>query len=835
VKNPPFFSRALAAAGWLFALLLFSTPASPQALPYQNPDLPAELRAADLVSRMTLAEKVSQMQNAAAAIPRLGVPAYDWRNEALHGVARAGLATVFPQAIGLAASWDTALVARVADAISTEARAKYHEAQRTGEHGQNRGLTFWAPNINIVRDPRWGRGQETFGEDPLLTGRIAAAFIGAMQGDDPHYLKTVATAKHYAAHSGPEPLRASLDAQVPEQDLEATYLSAFRASVDAGVASVMCAYNSVNGVPACASRDLLQNRLRDAFGFRGYVVSDCDAVADIATGHHYVSAIMQAAAAAVLAGADLNCGTEYATLADAVKAGLLGEPDLDRAVTRLFTARFRLGMFDPPERVPYAAIPYSEVDSAEHRKLALDAALRSIVLLKNTAGALPIAAGVRRIAVVGPSADWPDMQLANYFGTPSHIVTPLQGIRARFGAAAQVSFALGSTYTGISPALVPPEALPGLAGEYFAAADFSGTAALSRADPRVYFNWDAHDPAVTRAIPRDHFSVRWSGTILAPYTGDYVIGLSRRECNDCTGADQARLFIDGQMLVDENTPMSWLHATRGAHVQWTAGSAHQLRIEFRQDHGVKGIELIWIPPADELRAEARRTIGDADIALVFVGLNADLESEESSLQMPGFAHGDRTSLDLPAPQRQLLRDALDTGKPVVIVLTTGSAIVTGVENEAAAILEAWYPGEEGGTAIAQILAGDANPAGRLPVTLYRSVDQLPPFENYSMAGRTYRFFRGDPLYRFGFGLSYSTFRYSRALWTGTRRIAVRVTNTSQRDGDEVVQLYQSGGLADFQRVHIAAGKSRTVEFQVGEAAMAAGRRAIHIAGAPSQE
>jgi beta-glucosidase len=547
---------------------------------------------------------------------------------------------------------------------------------------------------------------------------MAEAFITGMQGSDPHYLKTVATPKHFAVHSGPEPARHTFDAEVSPPDLTGTYLAAFRAAVAAGAFTLMCAYNSVDGYPACASGDLLGTHLRDSWGFRGYVVSDCGAISDIALGHYSAPGIMEAGVAAVRAGTDLSCGTEFSTLADAVNGGLIAEADLDRSVTRLFTARFRRGMFDPPDRVPYAAIPYPENDSPAHRALALQAALASIVLLKNSRGALPVSPSVRSIAVVGPGADWPDMQVADYAGTPSRIVTPLEGVRSRFGAAAQVTFALGSTYTAVSPALVPTEAQqPGLAAEYFTSGDLTGSPAVSRTEPRVYFNWDMGDPAITAQIPRDRFSARWTGTLLAPYTGDYVLGVSRPECDRCTGPYTTRLYLDGQLLVGPAAPVSWLHHTQGAHVQLTAGSSHQLRLEYQQDHGNTGIELIWIPPADALLAEARQAIGASDLTLLFVGLNADLESEESSLDMPGFAAGDRTDLLLPAPQQQLLRAALDTGKPVVVVLMTGSSIVAeGADEEAAAVLEASYPGEEGGTVIAQTLAGDANPSGPLPVT-----------------------------------------------------------------------------------------------------------------------
>jgi beta-glucosidase len=783
--------------------------------PYLNPDLPAADRAADLVSRMTLEEKAQQMQSTAAAIDRLGVQAYDWWNEALHGVARAGLATVFPQAIGLAATWDTDLMNRVADAISTEARAKYNEAQRSGDRSRYHGLTFWSPNINIFRDPRWGRGQETYGEDPYLTSRMAMAFITGMQGGDPHYLKTVATAKHFAVHSGPEPARHTFDAAVSEQDMNGTYLPAFRASIaEAKAASVMCAYNSVDGVPACASSDLLQARLRDSWGFQGYVVSDCGAVTDITNGHRYAPTLVDATAAAVRAGTDLSCGSEYSKLVDAVNAGMIPASMLDQSLVRLFTARFRLGMFDPPERVPWSSLPLAE--NLDHRDLALEAARRSIVLLKNANGILPLDPAIQRIAVVGPAADAPDMQLANYSGTPARIVTPLDGIRARFSDGAAVSFALGSTYTSDAPALVPADVLEILA-EYFTSGDLTGTPAVSRLESRVYFNWDMQDGAVTPQIPRSQFSVRWTGSLRAPYAGDYVLGLTPTQCDNCPGTRSARLYLDDQLLIDEKTAAGWPRRTQRAHVQFAAGSIHQVRIEYRQSRGGTGIEFVWIPPADALLAEALQAVSASDVALLFVGLNADLESEESSLQIPGFVRGDRTDIQLPQPQQTLLRAALDSGRPVVVILMSGSAIVaSGADEEAAAVLEAWYPGEEGGTAIAQTLAGDNNPSGRLPVTFYRSVDQLPPLEDYSMAGRTYRFFTGQPLYGFGYGLSYSTFRYSGLTVNpsdaGGLDITAVVTNDSSVDGDEIVQLYIKAELKGFQRLRVEAGQSRTVAF-----------------------
>ena len=510
----------------LFSLLPLLWAQSTQDSPaFRNPDLSPEERSADLVSRLTLREKVLQMQNAAPAIPRLGIPAYDWWNEALHGVARAGRATVFPQAIGLAATWDTPLMRRIADTISTEARAKYNEAQRNANNKRYYGLTFWSPNINIFRDPRWGRGQETYGEDPFLTSRMAIAFIQGMQGTDPHYLKTVATAKHFAVHSGPESSRHSFDAHPTTTDLDETYLPAFRSSImEGGAVSIMCSYNRVDAVPACASSSLLQEHLRKAWKFQGYVVSDCGAVRDIVEGHKYKPTMPEGAASAVKAGTDLTCGDEYTSLVDAVKAGLISESEIDGALKRLFTARMRLGVFDPPERVPYAAIPYSENDSVTHRELALQAARESIVLLKNENKILPLSVNVGRIAVIGPAADDPDTMLANYHGTPSSIVTPLAGLQRELGAQTKIRFALGSTFFAGSMALVPGSLAQsagdsrgeGFLAEYYDNPDLQGTPVVSRHEPRVYLQREAQEAELDARIPHNNFSARWTGNLRRP-------------------------------------------------------------------------------------------------------------------------------------------------------------------------------------------------------------------------------------------------------------------------------------------------------------------------------
>ena len=798
---------------------------------YQDFTASPEDRAADLVSKMTLEEKIGQMQNAGPAIPRLGIPEYDWWNEALHGVARAGIATVFPQAVGLAATWDPDLEHRITDVISTEARAKYNDAISHGNHRRYFGLTFWSPNINIFRDPRWGRGQETYGEDPYLTTQMGLAFIKGMQGGDSHYFKTIATSKHFAVHSGPEVSRHQFDAQPSNEDLEATYLPAFKATLaEGGAYSVMCAYNRVNGAPACASTFLLQENLRQAWHFKGYVVSDCGAIGDIYQGHHYADSMAEAAAKAVMAGTDLACGNEYKTLADAVQKGYIKEDAINRAVERLFIARFRLGMFDPAERVPFSKIGMDQVASAAHDKIALEAAEKSMVLLKNERNILPLETVPTKIAVIGPAADDPDALLGNYNGIPPHIVTPLQGIQEKIGVRSDVRFALGSTYVPSWTALVPENVLSpangnqnqhGLFAEYFDSENLQGKPALSRVEPRGYFLWDMHDPAIIKALPKPTFSMRWTGTLQVNQPGEYQIGIARPECDSCPGSNTIRLYVDDQLIVDENRRAAMGANTRTAPVQLEAGRSYKLRVEYSQHQLGSGVELVWRPPLDSLSHEALETAKWADLSIVCLGLNSRLEGEESPIEIPGFDHGDRTDIRLPETQRKLLETVLDVGKPVIVVLINGSALAVQLaKDRASAILEAWYPGQQGGTAIANTLLGENNPAGRLPVTFYEGVDQLPSFSDYSMKGRTYRYFTGEPLYPFGHGLSYSDFRYSDlSVASDKSKVTARVTNQSAREGDEVVQLYVQRANANpelkgFQRVHLRARESKAVEFSL---------------------
>ncbi len=831
----------------ILAAVASSSFAQPAAAPYLDPALSPEKRAADLVSRMTLEEKVLQMQNSAPAIPRLGVTVYNWWNEALHGVAQRR-ATVFPQAIGLGATFDPDLVRRMADVISTEARAKYHEAMRQppvtevapgASPGRIAYLDYWSPNINIFRDPRWGRGQETYGEDPYLTSRMGVAFVTGMQGNDPRYLKTIATPKHFAVHSGPEPLRHSFNATVSEYDLVNTYLYAFKATVtEAKAGSIMCVYNAVAGVPGCASTDLLQTRLRDQWGFKGYVVSDCGAIGDIFRNHKYTATQGAASVAAVKAGTDLTCGAEYKSLIDEVKAGTITEAEITRSAERLFEARIRLGMFDPPERVPYASIPYSVNDSAPHRQLAREAERKAIVLLKNQGGILPLASTVGKIAVVGPSADDPIGLLGNYNGISSKQVTPLEGITRQF-AGAKVQYALGANYTATTPALVASNVLTtpdgrerGLRVEYWDNPDFQGEPVVRRTEPRVYFDSFMEEPALAAAIKGEKYSIRWTGTLTPPATGEYVIAARTGMWNR---NGRIKLFIDDKEANPSGPAVArpaGLGPGQGqgqgpgpgpgrrglpAPIPLEGGRKYVVRVEFQQTGPEGSAELNWVPPAPVLLAEAEKVAKDSDVVIVCVGLNGSQEGEGR----------DRTAIELPETEENLVKTMIATGKPVVVILTSGSALaVNHAAEHAAAVLSAWYGGEEAGTAIADTLAGTNNPAGRLPVTFYKSTSQLPEFTDYAMKNRTYRYFTGEPLYPFGFGLSYSTFKYSGLTTARTAKGAViraTVTNTSKVDGDEVVQLYLGGGpgadapirnLRGFQRVRLRAGESRQVTFTV---------------------
>jgi beta-glucosidase len=828
----------------LFCAALFAASAAlGQTGPvYKNPDIAIEKRIADLVSRMTLEEKVSQMMNESAAIPRLDIPAYNWWNECLHGVARAGRATVFPEPIGLAATWDPALLFRMATAVSTEARAKHNEFVRKGKRGIYQGLTFWTPNINLVRDPRWGRGMETYGEDPYLVGRMAVQFIKGLQGDDPAYLKVVATAKHFAVHSGPEALRHSFDARVEDADLRASYLPHFDAAIrEGGAYSVMCAYNRVDGEPACASPRLLADILRKEWGFPGYVVSDCGAVGDIFQGHKVAASMAEAAARAVRAGTDLDCGSEYRALLPAVQQRLIAESEIDTAVRRLVTARFRLGMFDPPEKVAYARIPYTEVDSAAHRALALETARKSIVLLKNQDGVLPLRKSIRTLAVIGPNADSVDVLLGNYNGEPTEPVTPLEGIRRKLGKRTEVIYAHGSDLAANLPAMqtVPASALfttsdaahrSGLNGEYYNSASFNGRIyrapgrpgapvdptlkpVFTRIDPQIDFKW--WDGAPRPDMDDDNFGVRWTGYLSPPVSGAYQIG--------GVGMNAFEIFLDDKEIVRSNNTHERNYAYETVNLQ--TGRLYPIRVEFHEVINDADMRLVWSVPGQDPEPAALDAARKAEAVVMFLGLSPRLEGEEMKVPVAGFQSGDRVQLSLPLAQEQLLQQISALGKPVVLVLLNGSALaVNWARDHVPAIVEAWYPGQAGGSAIADVLFGDYNPGGRLPITFYQSADQLPAFDDYSMKGRTYRYFQGEPLYPFGYGLSYTRFTYQRLLVPQQSppnrevKVAVEVANAGKLAGEEVVQLYvrRAGvrSLEGFERIGLRPGEKRTVQFTV---------------------
>ena len=820
-----------------FSLCLFSAAYLTLAASGQQPHTESNVdRAEKLITQMTLEEKVSQMQNHSVAIPRLGIPEYDWWNEGLHGTARSGYATLFPQAIGMAATWDAELIHQVGETISTEARAKYNQAIREGNHSIYYGLTIWSPNINIFRDPRWGRGQETYGEDPFLTGTLGVAFIRGLQGDDPKYFRTIGTPKHFAVHSGPESERHRFNVNPSPHDLEDTYLPAFRATITVGHAqSIMCAYNAVDGDPACANKQLLGTILRGAWQFPGFVTSDCGAVDDIATFHKFTPDVEHAAVLAVRAGTDTSCGTEYATLAKAVKDGLLQESELDAPLKRLFLARFELGMFDPPAQVPYATTPLAELDSNAHRALALKTAREAVVLLKNENHTLPLASSLRAVAVIGPNAASLAALEGNYNAIPSHPVTPLDGLRA---ALPHVLYAQGATYvdglnvpapeTLFHPASGSAEA--GLHADYYANADFSGAPALTRTDSHIDFDWNAASPAPS--LPLKHFSVRWTGTLTPPAPGDYRFNVTLEDCYPCSDAGTYSVYVDGKPMAMGKTDAAQVSRSRvnaPFTLHFTDTHPHAFRLEYGHTTPLfgAGITLNWQPPVAALRNEAVAVAQKADAVIAFVGLSPDLEGEEMPVRVPGFAGGDRTSLDLPAPQQEMLEAVAATGKPLIVVLMNGSALaVNWAQQHASALLEAWYPGEAGGEAIADTLVGKSNPAGRLPVTFYASLDQLPPFDDYSMQKRTYRYSRATPLYRFGDGMSYTRFTYSSNKLAESElkagdplHVTSTVTNSGSILGEEVVEAYLTPPASDtapvrelvgFARVRLGSGESRQV-------------------------
>ena len=819
---------------YLFLILFLSLSASTfiaqgqqdsNSFPFRNTTLSLEERVNDLVSRMTLQEKADQLLYTAPAIPRLGIRAYTWWNEALHGVARAGYATVFPQSITIANSWDETLMLSVANAISDEARAKYHEFQRRGKTGIYQGLTFWSPNINIFRDPRWGRGHETYGEDPYLTGRMGYEFVRGMQGDDPKYLKTVATAKHFAVHSGPETLRHSFNAKVSEIDLRETYLPAFRTLVvDAGVYSVMGAYNMFRDYPCCAN-PILYGILRNEWGFKGYIVSDCWAVSDFYNFTKFAKDPAEAAAQAVKAGTDLECGVDYKNLVEAVKRGLLTEADINVAVKRVFTARFKLGMFDPDAIVPYAQTPFFVNCSDYNNSLSREAAQKSIVLLKNEKNILPLKKEIKTLAVIGPNADNFEALIGNYNGIAKDPVTILRGIKTKVEPDTKVIYAEGSDLAegvhNLTPIpsryLLTEDGRQGAFGEYFNNTAMNGRPLFSRVDDNIDFYWEHLSPR--QDMPDDNFGIKWTTLLAPPETGTYYIG--------SWGSSGYEILLDGKKIISERNEHHAFHKEYQADFQ--AGKRYKIEVFYHNYAGDADIKLLWSRPRVGLIEKALTAVKEADAVVLVLGLSQRLEGEEMPIKIEGFSGGDRTNLNLPAVQEQLLDAVVATGKPVIVVLTNGGALsVNKAQEKASAIILAGYGGQQGGNAVADVLFGDYNPAGRLPVTYYKSIDQIPAFENYNMTGKTYRFFTQEPLYPFGYGLSYTTFTYSnislpeKVIAGENVKVKATITNSGKAEGDEVVELYLTDEKAStprpirqlegFRRITLKPGESKEVEF-----------------------
>ncbi len=791
--------------------------------PYLNTQLSIDERVNDLVSRMTLEEKTGQLFNDAPAIDRLGIPAYNWWNECLHGVARAGKATVFPQAIGLAATFDQDLMLRVGTVVSDEARAKHKYFADNGIRSIYTGLTFWTPNINIFRDPRWGRGQETYGEDPYLTGSMAVNFINGLQGNNPKYLKTIATSKHYAVHSGPEFSRHTDNIFVNDRDLYDTYLPAFKMTIrDANVQSVMCAYNRFRDKPCCGSDILLSSILREKYGFNGYVVSDCGAISDFYTpnAHHVVKTSAQAWGWSLSSGTDLNCEQNQQflkpNLDSAISAGIVNESDINVSVKRLFKARFMLGMFDPEEQVEYTKIPFSVVGSEDHLRLSLEAAEKSLVLLKNS-GILPLK-NVKKVALIGPNANNHAILIGNYNGIPIRPVTPLLALRERLGAQ-NVIYTPGcpivpGVYTDFD--IVSSENLfhtengklvNGLKAEYFTNAKWEGEPKLIRIDPKIDFYW-VRSPI--NNLIEEEFSVRWVGVLIPKKSGTFQFG------------GNVRLRIDKKQVSE-------------AGIALEKGKKYEIIAELRvasnpyNNSLEPSASLSWIDISRDFQQEALDAARKADVVIFCGGITANLEGEEMPLEIDGFSHGDRTHINLPGVQEDLLKALHKTGKPVVYVNFSGSAMALNWEDEnLPAIVQAFYPGETTGTALTRLLFGDFNPSGRLPVTFYKSERDIPAFSNYDMQGRTYRYFHGTLLYPFGYGLSYTTFEYSNLVIDRTSdtqspvELSIEIKNTGKRDGEEVVQVYVSNktattivpitSLKGFKRVYLKQGEKKTVTF-----------------------
>lgn len=798
-------------------------------LPFWNYRLSVEERVNDVVKRLTLGEKIAQMLNHAPAIPALGIPAYDWWSEILHGVARTPFkVTVFPQAIGMAATFDTNSIFSMANYAALEGRAIQNKVVALGRTEERYlGLTYWTPNINIFRDPRWGRGQETYGEDPFLTAMMGKAFVRGLQGEDSKYLKAAACAKHYAVHSGPEPTRHIFNAEVSDYDLWDTYLPAFKELVTkANVAGVMCAYNAFRKQPCCASDVLMVSILRNQWKFSGYVTSDCWAIDDFIKFHKTHPDAAAASADAVLHGTDLECGNDvYKSLEKAVRTGLIAEAQIDVSLKRLFTIRFRLGMFDPPSIVKYAQTPALVLESATHRAHALKMARQSIVLLKNENNTLPLNKSIKKIAVLGPNADNRISVLGNYNGIPSQIVTVLKGIKEKLGTAAEVFYEKAINFTNDTLLVYEDvssqnawEGRQGFRVEYFNNKELKGEPVEVRNESKVENSWQEGE-TVAGNIRAVNFSARYTTHYTAASNGEITFEIE--------ADDGYRLFVDGNEVLNAWNRNRWGAGTY--QLQTKKDSVYKLVLEYWQGEDAANVRLrAGNLEKTDMDALLNR-VKDAEVIVFAGGISPQLEGEEMRVSYPGFKGGDRTSILIPVVQTTLMQKLKQSGKPVIFVMMTGSAIATPWESaNTSAIVNAWYGGQSAGTAIADVLFGDYNPAGRLPVTFYKSDADLPDFDSYDMSNRTYRYFKDDPLYPFGYGLSFTTFSYTQLRVPATVKagknveISVTVTNSGKHAGEEVVQLYVSHqdrnihaplrALKGFKRIFLKSGESKLVKF-----------------------
>ena len=807
----------------LFVMSLGMLPVSAQQLPYQNSQLPAAQRADDLLKRLTIDEKVNLMMDTSPAIPRLGIPQFQWWNEALHGVGRNGFSTVFPITMAMAASWDDALLHQVFTAVSDEARVKAQQAKRSGDIKRYQSLSFWTPNINIFRDPRWGRGQETYGEDPYLTAKMGLAVVRGLQGVGYNgedlgvspYRKLLACAKHFAVHSGPEWNRHEFNIEnLPERDLWETYLPAFKALVQEGkVAEVMCAYQRIDGQACCAQTRYEQQILRDEWGFDGLITSDCGAIRDfLPRWHHVAEDGAEASAKAVLAGTDVECGSEYKHLPEAVRRGDIKEADLDRSLRRLLIARFELGDFDPDTMNPWTALPESTIASPEHKQLALDMARRSIVLLKNN-GVLPLATETTNAVVMGPNANDSVMMWGNYAGYPTHTITALDGIRHYVPQARYIpgcALTRNEVYESRFGLLKDPLGNSGMQITYWNNTEMQGTPVTVQNTRQAINLSNGGNTVFAPGVNLENCSARLDATLMAQTDETLHFAIS--------GDDKLRLIVNGDTLVN-----IWKGRQRiqGAMPQLNvkAGHHYRIQIDYVQETGYGALNFDIKKKLNPTTTELLAQIGQAETVIFIGGISPSLEGEEMRVNEPGFKGGDRTSIELPQVQRQLLATLHQAGKHVIFVNCSGSAIAMVPELESCdAILQWWYGGEQGGTALAEVLFGQYNPSGKLPVTFYRSTDELPDFLDYTMKGRTYRYFQGQPLFPFGFGLSYTTFSISKPVYKNDK-LQVKVSNTGNRQGLENVQVYirrvadtegPLKSLRAYQQVQLAPGETKTI-------------------------